>query len=148
MEKTENQRLTEALSFLKNSKLIQNNLNFLELSGIKQGRLSYLKSDSRASLTSDEVLILEEKFPQINWGSWVKLGKGEPINHESNSSKPVQSSIDDRLTAIQSKHNKLVRAIEQSLAGNPLETEIREFIDHSDSVLSKFVRLIEGMQQK
>nr|DAV53475.1 MAG TPA: putative transcriptional regulator [Caudoviricetes sp.] len=77
MEKTINERLVEVLKHLKENKLIYNEADFSQKTGISKSFLSDMKA-ARKEISERTVLNIADVFPDLNSG-WLLTGEGEMI---------------------------------------------------------------------
>lgn len=124
MNTTENQRFRDSIKFLKSNRLILNDKDFLQQTDWDRNRLSYLKADNGGTLTNDELKILKEKFPQINW-MWVKLDEGSML-HEYPQPEPPINLVEQR-DIIYRKKPELDQLLSEIILGTstlPLEEQL------------------------
>lgn len=77
MEKTINERLVEVLKHLKENKLIYNEADFSQKTGISKSFLSDMKA-ARKEISERTVLNIADVFPDLNSG-WLLTGEGEML---------------------------------------------------------------------
>lgn len=77
MEKTINERLVEVLKHLKENKLIYNEADFSQKTGISKSFLSDMKA-ARNEISERTVLNIADVFPDLNSG-WLLTGEGEML---------------------------------------------------------------------
>ena len=77
MEKTINERLVEVLKHLKENKLIYNEADFSQRTGISKSFLSDMKA-ARKEISERTVLNIADVFPDLNSG-WLLTGEGEML---------------------------------------------------------------------
>lgn len=79
MKSTENQRLRDVFSHLKELKIIQYNKDIGDIIGADKFRISYLLKDDGGKLSTNELQTLKKEIPQINW-DYVTTGEGDIEN--------------------------------------------------------------------
>lgn len=149
MEKTENQRFSDSLKFLKNSRIILNDKDFIGQVDWERNRLSYLKANKGGGLTSDEIETLERIFPQINWGTWVKLGKGEMQAPYQNKKEELNETKEiDLIMSGLSSRDKEEQIKLLTLEVNTLRRKITEIIDIQNTSVIDELKSMIGISKK
>lgn len=85
---TENQRFNQAIEYLINQGDIKYAKELAEQINLNPDRVKYLRKDNGGSLNEQEINSLQEKFPQISWGPWVKLGQGSMLGSYNQDPQP------------------------------------------------------------
>ncbi len=80
-----NNRLIEAINFLKDNRVIFNDSDFAEVLGKNKGYISEVKNGKR-TMGSRFCKSVEDAFPQIN-GDWLLTGEGEMLKREEKEEK-------------------------------------------------------------